>query len=807
MIQTSINSSVKDKIHDKNVLNSKFKNEELTSTQLLDHIRKGHTFCVAALKEGDDTYCHRKTDNFIAGQIVGIDIDNVAENKEKLSIEDGYFSYESAIADKELMSKAAFIYTTASHSEEHNRFRIVFVLKNRISDTDKFKQLINILTYKHSGDNATTSIVQCFYGASNCEHEFFRNTLDDAEVDELLAEAKDVFSKEYKSMENTIFDASFFTNEYLNEIIKHIFKYGRVDNSIWWKVPTILKSYCKLGDDEIIGMISKYVTETGDIRSKLKFADRYLGEMTLGTLIYHAKKNGYEMPAELYGSNKKIKFWKAEIIPQKHGNDKIDITISYNLFDRFLANNGFRNIEQERGNQLVRVDDKNQIDEISDSNIIGFVFDYLVKTNDLYESARERFAVSEQVRRQSTKLFSTTLKNLKSMNSELEHRLINDSKNHVNFFYQNGFRKIGADSDQFLNYEDLDGYIWKKTVLDRNFDQADDHKSEYQRFVECVCTRKDHSETEFDSEKYNSAISVIGYLISNYKKRTETIAVVLTDESNAETPEGGTGKSIFNEALGKVRRMTLIDGRNLNLDSPFHFSDVKISTEIINIDDCARNFHFERLYHSITGDVTVERKGKNRFTIPFDNAPKLCLSTNHIFKGNGNSHQRRIFELEFTDYFNADYTPEDEFGHQLFNDWDIVEWNRFDEFIAKCVQYYLKNGLIRSTQLNIDYKRLVENTSPEIAKYLNENIQPDKIYVMKELLNDFNRIHDNQILQHRLTKSLKYWASVYLKINFYDESNRSLNTKIFVVTDDKSKTLKYWKNSDQFSLLKDNKTY
>jgi hypothetical protein len=38
-------------------------------------------------------------------------------------------------------------------------------------------------------------------------------------------------------------------------------------------------------------------------------------------------------------------------------------------------------------------------------------------------------------------------------------------------------------------------------------------------------------------------------------------------------------------------------------------------------------------------------------------------------------------------------TPKDHFGHNLFDDWDLDEWNRFYNLMFACVSMYLQGGI------------------------------------------------------------------------------------------------------------------
>ncbi len=59
----------------------------------------------------------------------------------------------------------------------------------------------------------------------------------------------------------------------------------------------------------------------------------------------------------------------------------------------------------------------------------------------------------------------------------------------------------------------------------------------------------------------------------------------------------------------------------------------------------------------------------------------------------GNHAKRRQKVFEFSPYFGVEKTPEDEFGHKLFDDWDKDEWNRFFNLMFNSVQGYLEFGV------------------------------------------------------------------------------------------------------------------
>jgi hypothetical protein len=85
--------------------------------------------------------------------------------------------------------------------------------------------------------------------------------------------------------------------------------------------------------------------------------------------------------------------------------------------------------------------------------------------------------------------------------------------------------------------------------------------------------------------------------------------------------------------------------------------------------------------------------------------------------------------VEFTNHYNEDNTPADEFGDRDFfsDDWNQDDWNALYSFLFNCLGEYLKNSLPQST-INIEnqkYKQLVKNTGREFAGYFKELDVPE----------------------------------------------------------------------------------
>ena len=99
--------------------------------------------------------------------------------------------------------------------------------------------------------------------------------------------------------------------------------------------------------------------------------------------------------------------------------------------------------------------------------------------------------------------------------------------------------------------------------------------------------------------------------------------------------------------------------------------------------------------------------------------------------------------------------PEDEFGKLLFDEWDGVEWNKYYSFIFRCVNLYLKEGLIK-----IKYDKTKDNynasfgndvTRDEMARIIDEIINIKRVVAFS--VSDFIRIYntfDNPLKSEKL---------------------------------------------------------
>ncbi len=432
----------------------------------------------------------------------------------------------------------------------------------------------------------------------------------------------------------------------------------------------------------------------------------YNGKITLGSLYHIAEKYGWEKPF--------VKFWYEE-------NDKTKI--SKEFFKRFLEENGFCKLKLEHGYILLKVS-KNIVKEVEIFDIKDFVIGYLKQLDNKYFKEIPRTKVINAVIHGASQHFvQPFLEFLETRDLEF----LRDTKEKGFLFFSNCYVEITSSKVQARRYEELEGYIWDRQVIHKRL-TIEKRQSEFEKFVDNICKN--------DENRILSLRSSIGYLLHNYKDSTNAKAVIFLDEKLSDGASGRSGKGLVAQAIGKIRKTIRLDGRNFNFAKSFSFQSVTLDTAIIEFNDVAKRFNFDKLFSIITDDITVEKKNQNEIIIPFHQSPKIIISTNYTIDGSDDSALDRQFVIEFSDHYNKTHRPIDEFGHRFFDEWTNDEWNCFLNYMIDCLQIYLSKGLIECNHVNLERKKLINSTSEEFAEYF-ETLQIGKDFLKKELYENF----------------------------------------------------------------------
>jgi len=313
-------------------------------------------------------------------------------------------------------------------------------------------------------------------------------------------------------------------------------------------------------------------------------------------------------------------------------NDRGVIKIVHVQFKQFLEDNGFYKYCPEGGKNYIFVKvTNNLIDHTSEKEIKDFVLTHLLELDDIgvynYFADNTRFFKEEFL----------------SLLSTIEIYFIADTKDASYLYYKNCAVKISKDGVITLDYLDLGGYVWKDHVIDRNFNICSvTERCDFKKFVSNI--------NGGDEQRVKSMESTLGFLMHGYKNLSFCPAIILNDEVISDNPEGGTGKGLLMNALSKMKKLVVIDGKSFAFERSFAYQLVSADTQILCFDDVRKHFDFERLFSVVTEGLTLEKKNKDAIKIPFSRSPKIAITTNYAIKGAGNSFARRKWELELHQY-------------------------------------------------------------------------------------------------------------------------------------------------------------
>jgi hypothetical protein len=379
-------------------------------------------------------------------------------------------------------------------------------------------------------------------------------------------------------------------------------------------------------------------------------------------------------------------------------NEKNKIQIDLLKYKLFLERNGFKKYFPDGSQKPTWLFiQSNKVVETSIEKIKDFVLDYLIQRQQIDVW---KYCAGYQ------NLFS---ENLLAMIETVELMMLKDSKTTSYLAFKNGILEVNKNHIKLIDYIDVNGYVWDSQIIQRDWEQLDDFNNEYKTFINNI-----------SADEPLPIESVIGYLLSTYKNKMNNKAVILNDEVISENPEGGTGKGLFVQGLRQIRRVSILDGKTFDDKKSFPYQTVSPETQVLVFDDVKKNFDFESKFSLVTEGMTLERKNKDAIRLKVEESPKMVISTNYAIRGEGNSHDRRRFELEIAQYYGKNLTPYDEFGKQLFDDWELLEFQKFDNYMVYCLQVYLKNGLIIQNAKNLKMRKFIAETCMEFYEWIND---------------------------------------------------------------------------------------
>ncbi len=149
----AINAYVKDKNYSPKALAEGFENKVLTRDQIIESVCvAGHAFCCGHLSNGTGGHPYRANRHWIGSELIAVDVDNGMSIAQAQQIP--------------VFREALLCYTTASHTPEHNRFRILFALPSFETVVQRYQHVVRNFIYLFNGDKQCSDPARAYLGNS-----------------------------------------------------------------------------------------------------------------------------------------------------------------------------------------------------------------------------------------------------------------------------------------------------------------------------------------------------------------------------------------------------------------------------------------------------------------------------------------------------------------------------------------------------------------------------------------------------------------------------------------------------------------
>lgn len=505
-----------------------------------------------------------------------------------------------------------------------------------------------------------------------------------------------------------------------------------------------------------------------------------LGVFKYGKIRHRVADNGQVVLDEPILPNER--YWE-EIVEEVKGQVRTRYIFSYQGIRVFLRNRGFGKLKLDKDAYRFIYMDGKIVQEIGEQDIKDFIIEFS-------ESLDKKEVLELVLRGSSNYLGQSKLLNM----YQKQPQFMDPERGLKYLVFKNIAWKITPDSITKVAIGDLPGHVWQDRIIDfepklmseplfqieegdRDWDVSFSDKmwsSELACFLSNTSNNawrkeggvkhigngvydlvdkdpqpdyEDHEQKSWKDSLVRKLLAT-GYMMSDYRDRANMKAIVAMDAAESEVgmANGGTGKSIWCTMFKHISKIFVIDGKEHKLnENKFLFEGVDERTSVIVVDDCKINMNFEDFWSKITAGLTVNGKGLKSFRI--DPPPYFIFSTNHALKGDDNSTRRRQFTVSFSDYYGPWRTPKDDFGRLLFYEWDDEQWNLFYNFMATCLQAYMKIGLpADGLDDSVRVRKLRQDVGEEFIEwadlyFMPDNIQRNKPILRKELLQSF---HDHE---------------------------------------------------------------
>ena len=427
------------------------------------------------------------------------------------------------------------------------------------------------------------------------------------------------------------------------------------------------------------------------------------------------------------------------------------------LLKKFLQANGFRNLKIYNVSKVIKLT-QNIVEVFTPQE----VFNYCLKFIESHYSDFEAVFIEQGEK------YLISKKALLGSLKPIEFKKFKDDILTSRHFFNNCFVEVTSNEIKTNFYKDLHKhkkYIFKDAIIDRPFEVRPKELSDFEKFLKLSTNSDLH---------FESVCTSIGYLLHSFKNPANAKAIILSDVLSQATnePNGRSGKGLIIKAIAEFINVVEYNGKNLDLKrDKFVYQSIDYNTDLFVIQDVSKSFDFEDLFSQITDKMDVQKKHVNKMIIDFASSPKIALTTNYTIPQNTDSYADRKQLILLNNYFNANHKPENEFKDLFFVQWDEKQFLAFDNFVMRCIQSFLKNGLINYDDPELQKQNLINNTSKVFIDLIESQYFINEYYLLKELAAKLEINSNEDSVKSKITMQ---WLNTYAKYNnFQIETRRS----------------------------------
>jgi len=296
----------------------------------------------------------------------------------------------------------------------------------------------------------------------------------------------------------------------------------------------------------------------------------------------------------------------------------------------------------------------------------------------------------------------TALKHIAGYDPEIDGYPCRHDRYHFYTPYLNGVLKV--DGKGYINLIPYEGFnmlvnaseIRPRPVLvtDETVKESYWQRSDFWKFTKNQAT--DPISKSFDPDLHEAIRMAVVKIMHQYHNVNDPSIVIFSEQKRQdEVNAGGTGKGILIDAIENiVGKAAKIEGKNFDLRYAHNLQNVKPDTRFIWLDEPDKvEDALNAFYSGTTGDMVINPKNKDSFTIPKEHLPKIVFTTNSPGYGVNDSDLRRRFDVPLTRWYTYQHQPDKDFDRVLFGpDWTEDDWNMFDNLIACWCAEFLQKG-------------------------------------------------------------------------------------------------------------------